>query len=862
MEKVQLPEGWRLITGEFPFELGAGKRDVRLVSFAVPITALAGRYQLIYAVKDRRNYGIRDEDRIEIVVLPVARLEIIRGEIPERVIAGEEYQANFLVTNGSNARTRIVVDIKSSEGYPATANIAPDSEFFLTPGASQRITVTVRTDKGIRQKATHRLMVRVKALDLNQGDVTAAITALVQVIPRVTSTIDPYHRISGWLKIASMSEEGQIGTQGEFSGSGYLDEAKTQRIDVLLRWPDTTEKGIFGLRDEYRLSLRGKRGEIHIGDRSYSLSPLTEQFRYGRGVEGALNLKNWRIGGYFLQTRREQPAEQEMAGFLGYRFGQSLRLGLNYLNKNNGTLGDDDIGSIEALARPMESMDLELEYAIGRRRQSGNDVTADAWRAQLKGDIGRKVNYHLEKLHADSDYPGYYHNVDMTSGTVTLPLWKGLRLRASYIQWQNNLKKDPMLSAALNERIYRTGLDYRFWRGTRLSLGYENLRRQDTISPADFDFEEKAIKLGAGHSFKTLSLLASVWLGRLDDKLTDEMDNLERYRIYANYDPTPRQHYSGYFEAGHQTFLQKDVERTKTAGLSASYKLTHSLLFTIDLQKNGFDGETGENDQWIGGLNYTLPNRQLISLRARHLDFKESHAEDRTSVMISYSIPIGIPVSRKKSIGILRGRVYEAEDPQLRGIPNVVVNVNAATAVTDKKGEFLFPSLKTGPYHLWVDRGALGLNRVTTIKTPIEMTVEGGKDKRIELGVTRSTILRGKAVVFRPVDNRNIIIDGRGEGEKEIVEAYGFANLWLDLKNGKETLRRRTDQKGSFSFEGLRPGKWHLKIYDHNLPLLHYLEQGTFDLDLKPGGEEDVLIRILPRLRPLHMIEEGVISLR
>ena len=402
---MQLPEGWQLITREFPFQLGPGKREVRLVSFFVPLTALAGRYQLTYSVKDRRDYGVSDEDRVEIVVLPVARLEIIKEEIPRSVIAGEEYQARFLITNLSNARSRIALDIKSSAGYPARADI---SEFLLAPGARQKVTLTVQTNKEIRKKVSHRLTVTAMALDLKNGEVTAATSVVVEVIPRITGVKERYHRVPGWLKVIGAGEGGKSGIQFEFSGSGTLDEEGSKRIDFLFRGPDVQETSIFGLRDEYRLSLQSERAEIHIGDRGYSLSPLTEQHRYGRGAEAALKLKRLRLGGFYLKTRRQRPEEKEWGGYLGYQFNQRLRLDLNFLNKQREGTADANLWSIQLLAEPIESLSMELEYGLGREKRAGVKKTDNAWRAKIRGDIKGKVIYFFQKIHAGSDYPGYY----------------------------------------------------------------------------------------------------------------------------------------------------------------------------------------------------------------------------------------------------------------------------------------------------------------------------------------------------------------------------------------------------------------------------------------------------------------------
>ncbi len=862
LENVQLPEGWHLISGEFPFELGAGKNDLRLVSFFVPLTTLAGRYEIVYAVKDQRDYKIRDQDRIEVVILPMTRLEIIQRAVPEQIIAGETYQADLLVINQSNIKTLATLEIDSSEGYPAVSNLAPYSKFVLAPGTSQKIRVTVTTDRGIREKVMHHLTVRVKAQDISHGDITAATTVVVGIIPRVTGIRDPYHKIAAWLRITGVSEEGRTGAQAEFSGSGYLDEERTRWIDFLVREPNMTDQGLLGLRDEYRLSLRSKKSELHVGDRNFSLSPLTEQFKYGRGVEGALNLKKLRLGGYFVGTRKEvgETVEEEQAGFLGYRLGQRLKLNFNYLNKQ-GANGDSDIESIEALVQPMESVALELERGMGRKREGGRNLTDDAWRARLTGEIRQKINYQFEKIYAGSDYPGYYRDVDTAHGTVIIPLLKRLRFRAFYAERQNNLKKSPSSPNALKERITQAGFNYQSLLGTRLSMGHERIQNEDTFLPADFHFEENTIHLGVGHSFDTFSFLTMVWVGQFDNKLTHQVNDMERYSIHADYSPTLRQQYSGYFQGGHQSFFNQDAGQTKTAGLNASYKLMNRLFFNMGLQRNGLNNEAGQNDQWIAGLSYTLLNQHAMSLRARQIDFRKSDVKDSVSVVMTYVIPLKIPVGRKKSFGMFQGKIYDAQTPRQKGIPNAVIHINGATAVTDQDGEFLFPVLKPGNYFLWIERESLGINRVTTIKTPVEVTVVGGKKNKIDIGLTHSALLKGKAVLFRPIDNRNIM-DGKREDEKEVVEANGFSNLWLELENGKETITQVTDSNGSFSFEGVRPGKWRLKVYSDNLPRLHYLERDTFDLDLRPGSEADIVIKVLPRLRTLEIIEEGVIPLK
>jgi hypothetical protein len=83
------------------------------------------------------------------------------------------------------------------------------------------------------------------------------------------------------------------------------------------------------------------------------------------------------------------------------------------------------------------------------------------------------------------------------------------------------------------------------------------------------------------------------------------------------------------------------------------------------------------------------------------------------------------------------------------------------------------------------------------------------------------------------------VVVGEPEAKKEKKEPTGIADILVELSNGQETLRRITDQKGGFLFESVRPGVWHMKVYDHNIPAYHYIETLEQAISLeatKPGS--------------------------
>ena len=582
-EDVKLPEEWRLIIRGFPFELDASESDTRMVSFSVPPTALAGRYQVTYSVKNSEDANITVEQAIDVVVLSIAKLEVILQEAPQYVIAGREYQCHFVVVNHSNAGSGIALEIDSKEGYPAKTDL---TEFRLEAGESKNVIVTVETDQDLRKKIRHRLTVTAKALDFKKGEITANDGSQVEIIPRMTGVEERYHKIPIKLETRCVGDVRSahqqlhfmedIGLQTQLSGSGTLTENGAQNIDFLFRGPDIQQKSVFGQRDEYRLSLDTETWEIHLGERSYSLSPLTEQYQYGWGAGGMLrkqfraselNLHELSMGAHYVETQW-RPKEKQGAARLGYRIGEKWTIDVHYLHKKetdppeglSRELADDDILSVQTLVEPVKNIGLEFEYGVGWKKRGNIKQTDDAWRIEAKGNY-RGAYCRLKAIHASPDYPGYYSDLDYKTGNLTLPLWSSLRLKINYSEQKRNLALVPISSTASQVRDYGLGMDYRFKIGTRLSLDYRNSHREDRFFPPKFDYERNNIRLSLGHAFKKLSLHTSAELGETDDKLAHKTQVTERYRISAHYAPTNRQRYSGYFQMGRRNSVS-DQKRT------------------------------------------------------------------------------------------------------------------------------------------------------------------------------------------------------------------------------------------------------------------------------------------------------------
>ncbi len=333
--RLELPPGWVPVTQEFPFVLGAGISDLRLASFLVPESAPAGGYRVAYSVFSRRAPAISDRSDVDVVVLPLKKLETRVLTAPRQVLAGEDYEVTFLVVNAGNSPSRVAVRISSADGLPVSAE---SDHLDLAAGESRPLRVTVRTRQGDNSPYRHHL--RLKAWVEDQPAMTATVASAVDVLPVVHSVGDLYHRIASTLTLRYSGERRQAGFrqgfQTEVAGSGTLDEAGKLHLDYLLRGPDTQDRTIYGEPDEYRLSHWTDTYAIHLGDRVYALSPLTEVGVSGRGTEGTIRVGDLSMGLYSMHTRGLAPEEHQVAAFADYSADARTGLRVNMLKKKTG----------------------------------------------------------------------------------------------------------------------------------------------------------------------------------------------------------------------------------------------------------------------------------------------------------------------------------------------------------------------------------------------------------------------------------------------------------------------------------------------------------------------------------------------
>ena len=128
--------------------------------------------------------------------------------------------------------------------------------------------------------------------------------------------------------------------------------------------------------------------------------------------------------------------------------------------------------------------------------------------------------------------------------------------------------------------------------------------------------------------------------------------------------------------------------------------------------------------------------------------------------------------------------------------------------------------------------------------------------EQAEVPLVEGALITGQVAVFSEEQKEGLSLEGTGK-EEVLDQGVGLPNVTAKLTSDEETFLQVTDRDGHFQFARLRPGHWTLKVYDTKLPRFHYLEQNVFEFDLEPGDQEDLLVKVFVKRRPIQLLEEG-----
>ena len=895
--RPELPEGWRLVIEETDFLLAAGDEAIRLLSANIPVRTAMGSYKVGYTVSALDEPALSGRAEVEVKVLLQAELAVETLEVQHLAVAGEKCQSTFLVSNRSNAPLDVNLDVRSNG--PGVSQDA--KKIRLESGESKSVEISVATDPNLIQKLDQQVQLTAEAKIPEKGAIAASAMTEFEVIPRVSGKGDYFNRLPTEIGFSAIGGSGAQGYgQFNFSGAGPLNSEGTQWLDFALRGPgrglgrDLTYP--FGLQpDEYRVSYHSDNLNILAGDGSYSLTPLTEIGNYGRGLGVDATFNTWSVRGYFERVLPEVESSHEQALQVGWKPAEHLKFDLSYISREDPEHPKaSQIFSLRSrLSNKIYHVNLEYSWdwsSVQGFRPANSALWLEA------GETYKKLISLVNIIRAGAQYQGYYQNMDYDSAEVTYASSERWGVRASY--------RDQKIQAAIapyiepfNDETIQIGAYYQAFRRLSFSLDERIHDSRDLSGQSTFDYQDSTLRLGAFFYSGTFSLQNFVDIGRTLNNLSHDCEGLTEYTISANYLAINRISLAAYlhYRDQRESFTGDKIRRLdmnfqiglqwKGINLNAFYR----TAVLQDLYSNALSRENFEDPAFLlnncdtFGINLAcrFRNGHSLALRLQKVvnPFWDAQPPKALIGLVSYSIPVGFPVSRKMSIGMLHGRVYDVERNR-QGIPGVIVKVNDLATVTDGKGEFVFNGLTPGLYMLTLDERRAGSDKVPVDRMPLNLLVEGGKKLDCPIGLTSGASISGRIMVYdfengtslqivkkepdikAPSAGESVEKAPGDEAKPHLAERAPLVGTVVELRGEGEVYERVTDAEGRFLFEGLRPGPYKLRVYDDNLPEFHVFEKDTFDLDLMTGAQDNITIRVIPVIRSIQIIDQGEVKIK
>jgi hypothetical protein len=834
--KLKAPDNsWTQVTNYASTQIEKNASINKIITIHIPENIKSGDYSLELEVFENPGNPAVGNVNIPIYVMPRYEIQVEQLKAPKFLFSGDTLGVRFLIRNLSNIEVKVAATIINDK-KPEIRNyrIPKDSSIFA------KVSVTI--PNGLSSYTQYNVNMTAAIIDKPETEGTSSYT--FDVIPGDNVKFDGYNRfpvkVSGIFASSNRNLKRDYGKMIDINGGGMLNEVKNRRLEFHLRGPDQGGNPTLGLNDEYSLIYNTPKTEILLGDNNFRLSDLTESSRSGRGISLHHTFGKLTLGSFVHLPRYYPEFKQIFSFYTNLRFSEKVKFDAGYLTKVNIDNKNINLITFSGFISPFSWVNTEFELATG---QQLNKMTK-AYRTTV--NINNKFfNSHFSLTHADPDFPGYISNSRYISTGLTANLVKKVNLSVNYDLNRSNLALDTMYANAPYSRNLNAFLSYMMSPKNSLSLGVYINDQEDRATIPLFNYKKYTGRFSIYSKFGRINLKVQGEVGKIMNLL--EVKNGELTQFYKgnfslNYAFSSSFSMNGFvnYQGGKQ-YLITGFQRFYYGG-SLQLELKKKTYVSFDYQNN-YELKEYYRDRSLLSLqmHQQLNRNHEFQFSTNYNLVKNSLNKKELSIQFRYTCTINIPLSKKKDIGTLTGKIINNGVVHVDGI---MINLDGNIAITDKKGNFEFPTVKVGTYILALNESNIGINAIAEVAGPYNVTIEPGRVTKFEISLTKSARIQGSLVIREDEINNQ-------KGYYPITE--DIENLIIEASNGPEIFRVMTDRDGNFSFDDLRPGNWHIKIYPNGIPPGYQLDNDQFDLNLTSGKEEKLNVVVHKKSREIKL---------
>ncbi len=844
-EYLQLPDSWSLLTTPAPFLLAPAQRDVRLLHILIPRQSPAGQFPVAYQLASLADNSLQQQEEVYVDVQETPGIHLSRQSAPANLLAGEAYEASFLLKNTGNNQQPYRIRLYDEDGF--AQRIEPQA-VTLAAGASQ--TIRIRGQVSAEPNTdTHRLTV---VVDGPGEPIEEQLN--IPIISRIPNGVGSHHLLYGELATGysvtqtqgATSQDTQQEATLDYRLRGALDSAGEHRIDLHARTGRAFDQPFTAAQTQYQAQYENDAWRVKAGHQSFFTHRLTGNGLSGEGVAAQYQHPNREKGKkgesassvrVFHGQSPEGRADQEVvSAVVGQHRFEEQRLEISasalHYEKDSPTAGRQtkDISSLETRWSG-EQTDVGAAIAHDGKAKA---VALDTHARQ--GNLSANLNY----VQGDTGFQGAYADTEQLNVGGQWQANDTTRVSALARRSRTNLSENTSLEIR-EDQEYKVRVDRAVGAGrdTLLGVGIRHRHDQDLRETPTTDQTLTAATLSYQRSFDALTVNSQLEIGKRSPQ-GQEADMGSRQQLTLSWHPEKRWDMA----ADYSRDDGLENSGTKQAlGVRGTYRLPGKQEVSGYLQVAEAEG----SQSTTANLAYqkTLKQQRKLSLRASHKQTQGTTGQDSndSSVQVDYTLPLDLPLRRRKDIASLCGQLVDAGNRL--PLSGMVLRLEQYAAVTDAQGKFCYPNILAKTYRLQLDPSRL--------RGQSYMLGDEGLSKTIRLQAGDQQNLRIALYPAAGVNGQLLRWDKQATtGQAELKAGEGIANVSVELRPlGNSTAQpqqRTTDAEGRFSLLGLAAGRWQLVINDQGqLPKHYRLEQNQWALELKAGKTEELNIRALPK---------------
>ncbi len=828
--KINNPHGWKCFSGLKDIKTPAFQSTIKILSFRIPANELAGEYFIYIEVFDSL------ENKIAVSNVPVTikqkfelNVELIKTQ--EYVFAGDTLSVQFMLQNLSNSITEI-------EAIPTGSTKDEKMRFLLKPDSTVFITTKIKTEKGILRYIQKNISLTASLV--NMPDVKASKYHSYKVIPSRDIKYDPYNRFPIQFSTLFVTDNPAgvrlYAVMFDIAGRGFLDDKHSKAISFHFQGPNRNGKPLYGYYDEYWVEYFSPKAKYLLGDNTYSLSYLTEFSRYGRGAEAEHYFRNFKVGSWITYPRFFPDIRREIAAYASFSASKKLVLNLGYLNKLSITEDVAHLLTFNGTSNLFKWVKFDWEYAVG---SFGNEYK-QAIRTELSLNykaIRLTYNYTM----AEKDFPGYFTDTRYMLANLNVRLLRKLSVSTNYRYNHQNMALDTLYGIAPFSESFSFSISYLLMKDGGLSASYYLISRQDRMEPMKFHYSENLVRLDL---FKRLNKFKFDIMGEYGNTENFLLPENERFnksyqgRLTLSFLFSNKFNINAYvnYQDNKRYLVYDDKNWVYSASVNAM--VNEKIRLSVNYQSSySIEDYSYDRNILSGYVHYSPNNINKFEISSRYSLVKNSLDQKELSFLVRYTRKINVPMRKKKNIGKLSGKII---NNGVKSIEGIVVTLGDEQAVTDENGNYSFPILPAGNYYLMLDYTSAGVNAIPEIPSPYQVEVLPRRETKFDISLTKEANITGEIVIVKEAtDDKNKFAEIRNQLGKLLIEA----------KKGDEVFRVLTNEDFEFSFEGLRPGMWTVKVYNRGISNEYELVTDLFNLNIAPGQNEHIEVKIKEKRR-------------